>query len=128
MTTKISVSQIETVALTFAHALAKGDYTKAYEMLSRTSKNEMSPFALKEGLEAILSIYKGLGHEDTDKIVDIQATGSLDDVPIFNAMEVGSAYISFAGASRTWQDGMAVMIEEHQPVGYCIGKIIWGAP
>lgn len=72
MSTESVNSKSESVALAFANALVKRDFSSAYEMLSESNKKRMTPTTLQEEFESVFTVYKDQWGEDAAEIIDLE--------------------------------------------------------
>jgi tetratricopeptide (TPR) repeat protein len=106
------------VALSFAVALVAGNYQQAYELLSVSMQETLSPEDLAQAYEAMIEY----AHEPVES-VDISAT--MEDWPAKQPDDVGWVYVQIAGES--FGEAVTVIVAQ-QTDELVIREIEWGRP
>ena len=110
----------EQTAVAFANALVKGEFTKAHQLLTPSLRNELSPDALRDELNAMIDYGDG-----PPKDIYFSSEHSLDEWPAKEAGDVGWAYVGVTGDD--FNEAVRVVVADVDGV-LLIRSIEWGRP
>lgn len=106
------------VALSFARALVDKQYGKAWQMLTRTLRDELSVDSLRSNYQEMVDYGQGLA-----RMIDV--TYIMDNWPGRQDRDIGWAYVSIAGDD--FSEAVTVIVCEEDGEAR-IRSLEWGRP